>query len=295
MTDDPAGTPINSGSTTTSESGGSTLRLVNALLRRRRAILGCAVATAALAVGGTLLTSPPAARVVATFRAPTSVAVVMSELAAREARQGLAAGDSEGAPVPTVRVSRVAEPDLWRIAVTSEDVERSRETARRFLEAGRGVPVADEPDWLDEVWTALRDAETELRRFVDENPDYEDSPSIRVEFDRLARRVELRHAIAVDAERNALLRRINADPSAEAVDEMVVVAPPAVESSDRILYPAALGLVIGALLGVLWVFAREQATGFARRDPEAYREFRELMGRARRDLSRPWEIFRRSR
>lgn len=293
MTDDPAGTPINSGSTTTSWSGGSTLRVVNALLRRRRAILGCGVATAALAVGATLLSPDPPPRVIATFRAPPSVAAAISELATREGDDDPGVGlVTESAP--QIRVSRVAEPDVWRLAVAAGGVERSRELARRLLQAGRDASVSEDPEWLVDAWNGLRDAEAQLERFVDENPDFETSPPLRTRVDRLEGRIELQGAIVVEAERRALLRRVDTDPSATGVDELMVVEPPTVESSGGILYPAALGLVIGSLLGALWVLARQGMTGLARGDPEAYDEFRELMGRARRDLSRPWEIFRRS-
>lgn len=272
--------------------GGSLLRTASVLLRRRRAILGCAIATAILAVGMEFLLPKSPPPVTGTFRAPASVAAEVTELAP-PASPGAADAAEEGRGAPRVRVTKVAEPDLWRITVTSDDPRRSRQVADELLEAARSEPAAGEPEWLGDTWRALSEAEAELARFAERHPDYETSAPLQAEWSRLEERIVLRRALVVEAERTMLARRVNEDPFDTTGDELVIVSPPAEVRPDRVVYPALLGFVVGSLLGILWVLVREGAGRIARRDPESYREFRRQLQRARDDLLRPWRMLRR--
>jgi uncharacterized protein involved in exopolysaccharide biosynthesis len=122
---------------------------------------------------------------------------------------------------------------------------------------------------LNETQASLRATEDELRAFLEANRQFQNSPQLLFEHDRLQR--ELMHKQQLytglqESYENARIAQVRDTPL------ITVVEPPrrpVNPDSRRIPLRALLGVLVGGMVGVLIAFLREFVVrGPARKDPE---------------------------
>lgn len=122
----------------------------------------------------------------------------------------------------------------------------------------------------------LRDAENELRRFLEANRQFQNSPQLVFQHDRLQRQVALRQGVVTSLSQSYEQARIS---EVRNLAVITVVEPPEepVQRNPRgLALRGALGLMLGGMLGVFFAFGR----GIVNRsredgDPD-YQEFQEV-------------------
>jgi uncharacterized protein involved in exopolysaccharide biosynthesis len=138
----------------------------------------------------------------------------------------------------------------------------------------------------------LRAAEAATRSFLERNRSWQQSPQLVFEEGRLRRQVEIRQDVYMTLTREyetAKIEEVNDTPVITVIDPAV---PPQLRSSPRRTLLIGLGLVLGAILGVLGAFGREYWDR-ARQDGDVgYRTFTGVVATARQDLGR---VFRKQR
>lgn len=185
------------------------------------------------------------------------------------------------------------------VAVSTRDPELSRQIAARIVELvnrfnlrTRQSRAAEERRFLaDRLEAARRDlvaAEDSLRRFLEDNRRFENSPRLVFEHDRLRRRVELQQQVYT-----SLASRFEEAKIDEVRDTPVITVVdgaerPARPDPRRLVLKGVIGLMAGGLLGVVWSFSVEFFRGAPAREPEEYREFVRLLDRTRDDLRSGW-------
>jgi len=165
--------------------------------------------------------------------------------------------------------------------VNTFNIERrnSSAAARRDFTAQR----------LEEADAARKVAEAELRRFLDRNRRYQDSPELVFEAGRLQQELELRQQVYTT------LAQAHEQARIDAVRDTPVITM--VESPEGSARPATglrryglLGLVLGAVLSVGVVVVSEYVARHRRERPEEYREldrvWQETIGRLKRSRRR---------
>jgi uncharacterized protein involved in exopolysaccharide biosynthesis len=148
---------------------------------------------------------------------------------------------------------------------------------------------------MDEVRGELRTAENALQAFLQQNRDFEDSPQLAFQRDRLQREVSLRQqvytSLATSYEQSKM-DEVRDTPVITVVETPVVPVEP---DSRRLIVRGVVGVTLGLMLGVLLAFGRE----YGRRNREAgdttYEDFVVLQREAVDDLKRPLRLLRRGR
>jgi uncharacterized protein involved in exopolysaccharide biosynthesis len=122
-------------------------------------------------------------------------------------------------------------------------VNRFNLNARRFGAREQRKFVEDR---LAAMQTELQNAEDHLRTFLERNRQYETSPSLLFEYQRLERQVTMKQEVVTALRRQyeeARIQEVNDTPLLTVVDSAVV---PARRSSPRRRAVALFGLLIGA-------------------------------------------------
>lgn len=130
----------------------------------------------------------------------------------------------------------------------------------------------------------LEAAEADLRRFLEVNRRYDDSPQLRFEADGLQRRVSLRQQVYTSLAESFEKARLD-----EVRNTPVVTVIDAPEGSARRTWSPVRNTVLALLLGLLlvagWIFLREYVERQRSEYPDDYRAFttrrRELRGRVK--------------
>jgi uncharacterized protein involved in exopolysaccharide biosynthesis len=153
----------------------------------------------------------------------------------------------------------------------------SRQTRARYLREfveARSQSAAQE----------LEVAENELRLFFERNRTWEQSPQLRIEVDRLQRRVTLRQDILLTLNREfetARIEEVNDQPVISVIDRAQV---PQRKSKPRRMLWLFLSLVGGTLVALVHVAVKERTNKQRAADPEEYERFRRLLADAREDF-----------
>ena len=160
------------------------------------------------------------------------------------------------------------------------------------------------PDWQYEVYRALADDYLKDERFldsvatwatfIDQNSRWMDSAQLTFDHDRLQREVMMRQQIVTSLSQSFEQARID-----EVRDTPVITI---VERPEAPVYPnprnlyvkGLLGIVLGALLAVLWILGRYYLGGNGVLITEHSREFAHLKQAAIDDLKRPWRLLGRT-
>jgi capsule polysaccharide export protein KpsE/RkpR len=121
-----------------------------------------------------------------------------------------------------------------------------------------------------EAMQALLSAEDAMRAFLSRNRQFDNSPQLIFEHDRLDRQVQIRQDVYQTLRREyevARIDEVNNTPVLTVVDPPV---PPAYPSSPRRIRMAAVAIVLGGLLGVAMAFLREYLDRSRHLQPAAY-------------------------
>lgn len=165
----------------------------------------------------------------------------------------------------SIRVTPSDETGLVRIEVTTKCAEISLQVASRMLEAlnqfnirRRQQTAAAERQFTQErtqeAALALRASEDSLQMFLQRNRQFQSSPELLFEHDRLSRRVAMRQALyttMIQSLDNARLEEVRNTPL------IAVVEPPRRPSRpDRrfLLVKGVLALILGSVAGVAGAF-----------------------------------------
>jgi uncharacterized protein involved in exopolysaccharide biosynthesis len=141
---------------------------------------------------------------------------------------------------------------------------------------------------VDEKRTELRQAEGELRDFLESNRMYAQSPELILERTRLQRQVDMR---------NTLYTSMLQSYEAARIDEMrdlpviSVIEPPEmpIEPDPRGgLKKTLIGLLVGLVLGIVIAFFREKMAANKEAQTDDFVEFSQLKKAAVGDLTHPW-------
>lgn len=217
---------------------------------------------------------------------------------------GIQAEDSASATAAAVgklksniSVSTDRETGVVNFSVTMPSPELAHAVAGRLLDAlhrfnveTRRSRASAKRQFLEErvrkARQDLRAAEDSLEAFLENNRQYENSPALVFERQRLQRRVDLQQQIYTSLSQSLEEARID-----EVRNTPVVTV---VEEPDRPVRPDGkglttrgfLGLLVGAMVGLFWAFGAEYVAGVREEEPDEYRTLSTLLKDARSDLAR---------
>jgi tyrosine-protein kinase Etk/Wzc len=157
-----------------------------------------------------------------------------------------------------------------------------------FLGASRRSRASEERGFieaqLERARDELRQVEDSAKRFLLANRQYQNSPELRFEFERLQRELVLRQQLFSTLSVSLQQARINEvrDTPVITVVEQPYVPP----TPDRRSLPliVILGAAAGSFLGLLWALATAAGSAGSRQDPESFVVVQEFIaGIKRRD------------
>jgi uncharacterized protein involved in exopolysaccharide biosynthesis len=166
----------------------------------------------------------------------------------------------------------IAADLLAEVARFNQETRRSRATAERTFIEGRVKQAAEE----------LMAAEDSLRVFLEANRQWQNSPMLAFRHDGLQREVTLRQSVLttlVQSYEQARIQEVRDTPVITVLQEPFL--PPGPDEVSLLLV-LALGLVLGAMIGVVLAFVVEALSRPADGDP------------AREDFVRTWQGLLRS-
>lgn len=143
-----------------------------------------------------------------------------------------------------------------------ETRQTNAQQRRRFIEERIGEAEAE-----------LRQAEEALKRFLERNRQFRNSPELSFEYDRLERQVRIKEEVFTTLRRQyeeARIQEVNDTPVITVIDRAV---PPEEKSSPKRKLNVILAFVLGGVLGIVGAFGREFVERARQRDQEEYREF----------------------
>jgi uncharacterized protein involved in exopolysaccharide biosynthesis len=196
----------------------------------------------------------------------------------------------------TVSVRR--ETGIVDVAVSDTDPVLAEQIVARLLEilnefnlATRQQQAADEgrfvSERMDRAQQELAGAEEQLKRFLQSNRQFEASPELRFEYDRLQRQLAIRQDIFTSLAQSREQSRIDA---ARDVPVIALIARPdgSAEPQPRgTVIRGILGFLLGLILATFLVLSLELARRVGQEDRDEYREFTRLKDEAWNDLRRP--------
>jgi len=201
-------------------------------------------------------------------------------------REALAAAISTGFAIATSVVT---------VRVRTSDPEVSAGIGRRLLElvsefdlGTRQSQASAERDFsaerLGQLRAELFTTEDSLKAFLEENRQFGNSPSLQFEHDRLLRRVVMRQELVsamAQAYQQARIDQVRNTPVITVIDRP---DPPVMPNARGRLTTLMLGVILGVLAGFGLAFARDFSERVREEDGDNYREFKEALGAAKRDL-----------
>ncbi len=140
---------------------------------------------------------------------------------------------------------------------------------------------------LSEARDELLHAENELKRFLEANRQFENSPELLFEYDRLGRQVALRQDVVASLSQSYEQARIT---EVRNLPIITVVEPPEepVQRDPRgLALRAVLGLMLGGVMGVSFAFGREVVRRRREAGDPMYQEFHEVWEETLNDLGWP--------
>lgn len=205
-----------------------------------------------------------------------------------------------------IRVSTDQQTGVVELEVTTKYAGLSFEITRRLvnlvnefnLETRQSQAMAERTFVEERVGVArasLRSAEDQLKRFLQNNRDFSNSPELQFEYDRLQREVVMQQQVytsLLEAYEQARIAEVRNTPV------ITVIEPPErpVRPDRRwLLLKALFGLILGGLLGVFLAFGREYVQRTREEGEEEIREFDELWGKTKEDLRTLGGRLRRTR
>jgi uncharacterized protein involved in exopolysaccharide biosynthesis len=133
---------------------------------------------------------------------------------------------------------------------------------RRFIEERMGEAEGE-----------LRGAEDDLQDWLEGNRQYENSPELRFQYERLQRQVTIKQEVFTTLRRSyeeARIQEVNDTPVITVIDRAV---PPEQKSSPKRKLNVILAFFLGGVVGVFGAFGREFAERARESDKGEYEEF----------------------
>lgn len=186
---------------------------------------------------------------------------------------------------------------MVRLGVTAPDPDLAAAVANRFIQylndfntLKRQSQARERRKFVElrisEAQNELRAAEEEMRGFLERNRSWQQAPQLVFEEGRLRRQLDIRQEVYVTLRRDyetARIEEVNDTPVITVVDPAV---PPSKRSKPRRSVITSLAFVLGAIFGVFGAFAIEYLDYARREEDDRYRNFTEVLRRARQDLFR---------
>jgi uncharacterized protein involved in exopolysaccharide biosynthesis len=126
---------------------------------------------------------------------------------------------------------------------------------------------------MREAEAELRAAEDELRDWLERNRQFENSPELRFQYERLQRQVTIKQEVFTTLRRSyeeARIQEVNDTPVITVIDRAV---PPEQKSSPKRKLNVILALFLGGIVGVFGAFGREFAERARESEKGEYEEF----------------------
>lgn len=202
--------------------------------------------------------------------------------------------------LPDLISASTTNTGMVRVEVRTQWPDLSRAVAGRLVELvnlfnleTRQTNAAVESRFIEgrlrETGQALRLAEDELRTFLEANRQFQNSPQLVFEYDRLRQRVAHQQQMFTGLQESLESARINQVRDTPLISVVESAERPVYPDSRRVPLRAILGLMVGAMLGILIAFAREAFETAAEDDDPEYLRLQRVWRDA---LSGP--LFRRS-
>lgn len=194
-----------------------------------------------------------------------------------------------------VSASTTQETGVVELSVTTPWPELSGDIAGRLVELvnefnleTRQSQAAAERRFIEERLADARDelraAENELEDFLRNNRQFQNSPELVFQHDRLQRRVAMRQQAVTSLSDSYQQARINEVRNTPVITIVEEAEPPVRADSRRLPLKVALGLVLGGMLGVFVAFGREYARRSREESADEYVEFSTLWSEAKSDV-----------
>ena len=147
---------------------------------------------------------------------------------------------------------------------------------------------------LEEVRGELREAEDRQQRFLQRNRDYQNSPELLFQSERLQREVEFRqqlYTVLAESYERAKIDEVRDTPVITVVERPELPARP-----DRrgLVKWGLVSLILGLILGAILALTRDALARTRSDEPAEYAELAELWRSSKDDLLHPWRPLRRA-
>jgi uncharacterized protein involved in exopolysaccharide biosynthesis len=196
--------------------------------------------------------------------------------------------------------------NVVKLGVRSRDPELSRALNERLLtlvnhfnQETRKSRAAAEREFTErrraEVRDDLRAAEDRLQTFLQRNRDYQQSPQLAFERERLVREISQQsqlYSTISQAFEQAKIEEVRDTPVITVLETPDV---PAKADSRHLVRYIVVGVVLGIMVGVAMALAGYFGEQLRARNKDEYATFAALRRAALRDLTRPMRLFGRSR
>jgi uncharacterized protein involved in exopolysaccharide biosynthesis len=198
------------------------------------------------------------------------------------------------------------ETNMLKVSLAARDPVLAEQVLARLLNELDAINVrlqqaraSDESSFVEarllEAHGGLLSAENTLMDFMRSNREFQNSPTLFLEYNRLQRDVSMRQEVVTSLLRNLEQTRIDAardTRSFSIIDPPVGTAEPVSRGTIRFVL---LAIILGLVIGSAWVFINEYGRSRKRAADPHYREFEANLGELWRDVRRPSRWFRRNR
>jgi LPS O-antigen subunit length determinant protein (WzzB/FepE family) len=145
---------------------------------------------------------------------------------------------------------------------------------------------------VEDAQAELLGAEDQLQRFLEQNRQFQDSPQLQFEYERLQRQVAIKQQILTSLRRSyeeARIQEVNDTPVLTVIDAANI---PKEKSSPKRKVIVAVSLLMGGMIGLVVAFTKEYFGHVSSSDQAKHREFGELWSTMARDIKSPRAWFR---
>jgi uncharacterized protein involved in exopolysaccharide biosynthesis len=184
-----------------------------------------------------------------------------------------------------------------RVSVTTPWPEVSAQIGVRLLDllndfnrATRQTQAAAERSFIEEriveAADSLRTSEDKLRRFLEGNRQYQNSPQLVFENERLQREVAMRQQLFTSLHQSYETARINEVRNTPLITVIEKPQPPVLPDPRGLVNKVFLALLLGGLVGIVLAFVREFMISRRETGDQDYRTFHQVWDETVSDVRR---------
>lgn len=199
-----------------------------------------------------------------------------------------------------IGVTTAVETGVVSVTITTRWPGLSKQIGERLIELvnefnleSRQSQASAEREFIGERLSQAKEelqvVEDSLETFLENNRQYENSPALRFEQQRLQRRVRVHEQVVSSLSRSYEQARISEVRNTPLITVVEPPVAPARSDSRLLLVKALLGLVLGGIVALFWALAVE--TFGTERDPKA-RELERLWDDTREEVRGAWRRLR---